>query len=169
MAQQTAALSWQVEYHIQANHFFSNAKALIFAGSLIGGKYGDKWLKLGIKIFSLQLNEQFLKDGAHYERSPMYHSLLLWDLLDLFQLSKYIQIDELDHLNDLLEKKIINGLKWLNHMCHPDGDISFFNDSAFGVAPRLEEIQEYAGHLGFVSQQILKLIIVISGSEYGRL
>ena len=157
LAQQTAALSWQVEYHIQANHLFTNAKALIFAGSLIGGTYGDKWLKLGIKIFSKQLNEQFLKDGAHYERSPMYHSILLLDLLDIFQLSKYVQIDELAELNDLLEKKIFSGLKWLKHMCHPDGDISFFNDSAFGVAPKLKEIQEYAGYLGFGSQQILEV------------
>ena len=42
-------------------------------------------------------------------------------------------------------------------MCHPDGGISFFNDSAFGVAPKLKEIQEYAGYLGFGSQQILEV------------
>ena len=163
MAQQTAALSWQVEYHIQANHLFTNAKALIFAGSLIGGTYGDKWLKLGIKIFSKQLNEQFLKDG-HYERSPMYHSILLLDLLDIFQLSKYVQIDELAELNDLLEKKIFSGLKWLKHMCHPDGDISFFNDSAFGVAPKLKKSRNMQGTLVLGLSRSLKLIIVISGS-----
>ena len=28
---------------------------------------------------------------------------------------------------------------WLKNMCHPDGEISFFNDSAFDVAPRMQE------------------------------
>jgi uncharacterized heparinase superfamily protein len=32
-------------------------------------------------------------------------------------------------------------------MSHPDGDISFFNDAAFGVAPKLAELQAYATRL----------------------
>ena len=27
---------------------------------------------------------------------------------------------------------------WLKNMCHPDGEISFFNDSAFDVAQVLQ-------------------------------
>ena len=33
-------------------------------------------------------------------------------------------------------------------MCHPDGDISFFNDAAHGVAPHPDDIRAYAVALG---------------------
>lgn len=146
LAEQTNALYWQVEYHIQGNHLFSNAKAFIFSGSLIGGKNGDKWLNLGLKIFTRELSEQFLNDGAHYERSPMYHALMLWDLIDIYQLSRNTGYKNLARLNDILECTISKGIDWLDDICHPDGDISFFNDSAFGVAPKLKEIKNYAAH-----------------------
>lgn len=147
LAEQSNALYWQIEYHIQGNHLFSNAKALIFSGSLICGKNSNNWYKLGVKILSRELSEQFLNDGAHYERSPMYHSLLLWDLLDLYQLSQFSNLNKLAELTDLLESKIVRGIEWLENICHPDGNIAFFNDSAFEVAPKLQAIKNYADHL----------------------
>jgi uncharacterized heparinase superfamily protein len=33
---------------------------------------------------------------------------------------------------------------WLRTMCHPDGEISFFNDAAFNIAPSLDELETYA-------------------------
>jgi len=36
---------------------------------------------------------------------------------------------------------------WLAHMCHPDGEIAFFNDAAFGIAPDLAEIDAYCDRL----------------------
>jgi uncharacterized heparinase superfamily protein len=36
---------------------------------------------------------------------------------------------------------------WLETMCHPDKQISFFNDAALGVAPTLQELKEYAQRL----------------------
>ena len=40
-------------------------------------------------------------------------------------------------------------LDWLGGMCHSDGGIGFFNDGAFGVAPELGQLREYADRLGF--------------------
>jgi uncharacterized heparinase superfamily protein len=79
-----------------------------------------------VKILSRELSEQFLNDGAHYERSPMYHSLLLWDLLDLYQLSQFSNLNKLAELTDLLESKIVRGIEWLENICHPDGNIAFY-------------------------------------------
>ena len=42
-----------------------------------------KWLKKGLKIYQQQVNEQILDDGAHFELSPMYHSIILEDMLDI--------------------------------------------------------------------------------------
>ena len=37
---------------------------------------------------------------------------------------------------------------WLETMIHPDGEISFFNDSAIEIAPNLDELKKYAQRLG---------------------
>lgn len=39
-------------------------------------------------------------------------------------------------------------LDWLEVMTHPDGEIAFFNDAAFGVAPTLAQLADYAEKLG---------------------
>lgn len=42
------------------------------------------WNKCYAKLCS-ELEEQILADGAHYERSPMYHSIILYRLILLYQ------------------------------------------------------------------------------------
>ena len=79
-------LSHNLERHILANHFLKNAKALIFAGAAFDGRHAGEWLSLGKTLFREQIAEQFLPDGGHYERSPMYHSIALEDCLDVLNL-----------------------------------------------------------------------------------
>ena len=140
---QISFLEKRLEKNILANHFFSNAKALIFAGSYYEGKCAQRWLIKGLKIIDKEIKEQFLLDGGHYERSPMYHCLLLWDIADLINLS---QISNIDPLKERQQKWIVvfkKGMEWLNKMVHPDKEISFFNDSTFGVAPTINDLRKY--------------------------
>lgn len=147
LARQAQALSAQREYHILANHLFANGKALTFAGAFLGGGDGERWLREGLTILDAEIPEQFLDDGGHFERSPMYHATLLWDLCDLIRLaqcSELLQLREREsHWSDTLKK----GLAWLAMMTHPDGEISFFNDAAFGIAPTLADLRGYAEQL----------------------
>ena len=53
-----------------------------------------------------ELNEQVLKDGAHFELSPMYHQIILSRLLDSIQLIKLITWKK-DDLISFLEKKLV--------------------------------------------------------------
>jgi len=73
----------RLEFHLLGNHLFANAKALIFAGLFFEGVEAGKWLKKGLQILAKEVPEQILNDGGHFERSPMYHSIILEDLLDL--------------------------------------------------------------------------------------
>jgi len=91
IAQQADALRQQPEYHIQANHLFANAKALVFCGSFLNNKLGHDCLELGLSILNKEIPVQFLDDGAHYELSPMYHSVMLWDMLELYELSILVE------------------------------------------------------------------------------
>jgi len=83
---QSQMLINNIEYHLLGNHLLSNAKALIFIGIFLDGDIGSKALKKGSKILNSELSEQFLKDGAHFELSPMYNCIMLFDLLDIYNL-----------------------------------------------------------------------------------
>ena len=148
LAIQVRWLNKRIEWHILGNHLFSNAKALVFAGLFFSGKEADGWLKKGLKIINRELEEQILNDGGNFERSPMYHSIFLEDLLDLINIS-YVFPGIISELNFNKWKKLANKMfNWLDTMVHPDGNISFFNDSTFGVSPKLNELIRYANRLG---------------------
>jgi len=146
-------LERRVEWHILGNHLFANAKALIFAGLCFEGQEAQNWLMTGLKIVSDELTEQVLDDGGNFERSPMYHALFLEDLLDLINLAR--------RYPGVIESELINRwcatarlmLYWLEGMCHPDGEIAFFNDAAVGIAPSPDEIKNYSYRLGILNHQ----------------
>ena len=143
LVSQGMALEKQVEYHILGNHLFTNGKALVFLGSYLAGDEADRWLKKGLSILDAEIKEQFLSDGGHFERSPMYHAILLWDMCDLVYLARQSGLPELEAKKEEWEKVIQSGFDWLHSMIHPDGGIAFFNDSAFGIAPTFENIRQY--------------------------
>lgn len=70
------------ERHLLANHYFENIKALV-----IGSVYfqDEKRLEKYFQKLVEQLNEQILEDGIHYERSLMYHKIILEDILRIYQ------------------------------------------------------------------------------------
>ena len=148
LACQADALEQQLEFHILANHLFSNAKALVFAGSYLGGQQGNTLLFKGLRLLDEEVAEQFLTDDGHFERSPMYHAILLWDMCDLLQLQQQTGLSCLNKRAYQWETTILLGLTWLRKMVHPDGDIAFFNDSGMGIAPTLKQLESYSAKLG---------------------
>jgi len=147
LATQMQALAKQVEYHILGNHLFANGKALVFGGSYLAGPDAERWLGKGLKILDREVKEQFLEDGAHFELSPMYHAILLWDMCDLVNLAERVDLSELKARLPEWRAVVRRGLLWLRNMQHPDGGISFFNDAAFGIAPVLSDLEVYASRL----------------------
>lgn len=147
LAKQFAFLSKRIEYHILANHLFANGKALVFGGAYFSAEQAKKWMSLGLKIVDSEVEEQFLADGGHYELSPMYHSILLWDLCDLIELARCSGDAQLQNRVPQWKSIVVKGIAWLESMIHPDGEISFFNDAAMGIAPTLHQLKSYAQKL----------------------
>ena len=147
LATQTRWLMKRLEWHLLGNHLFVNAKALLFAGLYFQGEEANIWIRYSLKIISSQLDEQVLYDGGNFERSTMYHAIFLEDLLDLINLTNTFssQVDPqlVDHWR-IVAKKM---LSWLQVMSHPDGQIAFFNDAAFGIASPLADLEAYADRL----------------------
>ena len=148
LAEQAVFLSQRLEYNILGNHLFVNGKALIFAGVLLDSTYSEAWLRKGHEILNSEITEQFLQDGGHFERSPMYHLLVLWDLCDLINLAITFQTPLLLQNLEKWKAVVVNGILWARQMLHPDTDISFFNDACFGIAPTHQAIESYVKILG---------------------
>ncbi|GGW58907.1 heparinase II/III family protein [Alishewanella tabrizica] len=166
---QANALSKQLEYHILGNHLFANAKALVFVGCFLQGDSASKYLKLGLKILEREIPEQFLEDGGHFELSPMYHGILLWDLLDLINLAELTGRSELAAKLPWWRNVAIKALNWLRIMRHPDGEVSFFNDSTMGIAATPEQLFNYATILGLEFETMpLPLLVTLPVSGYSR-
>ncbi len=141
---QTKFLSKNLEFHLLGNHLLANLKAIFFSRSIFNDNKVNKIYLKALKIFKYELNEQFLDDGGHFELSPMYHAILIEDLLDLVNIS-----------NDLpknfpvesIKIKIINGMEWLYYMTYINGEFSHFNDSVNDIAPDYNLLFDYSKRL----------------------
>lgn len=145
LKEQVAWLERRLEYHLLANHLLANAKALVFGGVYFqtrgrGGveRLGRRWLEKGLEIYRKELPEQICTDGVHFERSPMYHCIILEDLLDC------VACLDTEVLRNHAEK-MLAGLKLLTG---PDGRIAKFNDATEGIAKTPAELFESATNLG---------------------
>ena len=172
LAVQARWLTRRLERHLLGNHLFANAKALIFAGFWFEGNEAGNWLAIGLRILAREVPEQILPDGGQFELSPMYHALALEDMLDLINITRSYPAA----LNAKQEKqqadweaRIPDMQRWLHALCHPDGRIAFFNDSAFGIAPTVEELDAYASRLAFPAPPLSIPLIWLGDSGYGRL
>lgn len=143
LAVQARWLSGRIEHHLGGNHLVVNAKALVHAGLYFSGVEAEGWYDRGMRLLAQQLPVQVLSDGGHFERSTMYHAAVLEDLLDLLNLCGAYERPAAA----VWRPAITLMLRWLREMTHPDGEIAFFNDAAFKIAPVATQLEAYAQRL----------------------
>ncbi len=140
-----------LEYHLMGNHLLENAFSLLF-----GAYYfrNESFFKISNKILKIELSEQFLDDGGHFERSPMYHQIMLFRILDCWNLMEnnlsFKPIFENDISLNLIEKL----LSFLQTITFQNGDIPFVNDSSKNIASTIKQLTEYANRLNIKDSQI---------------
>ena len=170
LATQARWLRKRLERHLLGNHLWANAKALAFAGAVFTGEEPTAWLHAGFGLLERELDEQILSDGGHFERSPMYHAIVLEDLLDLINLSYSTPECFAAALVGRFGAAASRMLRWLQVMTHPDGRIALFNDAAFGVAPAVEDLAAYARRLAVSAPAgALGALEVLPDSGYVRM
>ncbi|MDB0069460.1 heparinase II/III family protein [Flavobacteriaceae bacterium] len=140
-----------LEYHLLGNHLLENAFSLLFGAYYFQDK---KLYRKAKNLLISELNEQVLKDGAHFELSPMYHQIILLRLLDSIQLIKLNSAWKKDDLLSFLEANASLMISWLCNITYKNGDIPMVNDATFNIAPNSKKIFTYAKHLGINSQDI---------------
>ena len=182
LAVQIRFLIKRLEYYLLGNHLLANAKALVFAGLFFEGREADQWLQRGLQIYIRELPEQILADGANFELSPMYHSIILEDFLDVWNIWQCYNEKSIERSKEFdselaglfskinFPEKINAMLRWLSAMCHPDKKISLFNDAAFGIAPELDDLIDYADRLKLSGMPAMeKGIVHLAESGYVRM
>ena len=132
-------LKSRLEYHLLANHLLENAFAL-YVGGLVTGEHDI--LNAGRQLLEQQLEEQILNDGMHYERSPMYHMLILDRLLDALNFAKAYEDELVESFKWFARKMTSLALNWSELERIP-----MMQDSAYGIAPQLPDILRYAERL----------------------
>lgn len=115
------------EIHLRANHYWENVKTLVILAASFGE---DETLKRALKDLSDQLDEQILPDGVHFERSLMYHKLVLEGLLRVWLASRQFGFDLPQNFKPRT-KLMLDAMASLEKGM---GKTPFFNDAADGVA-----------------------------------
>ncbi|HEX7756821.1 MAG TPA: alginate lyase family protein [Niabella sp.] len=137
LKRQVNYLENNLEYHLLGNHLLENCYALFIVAHVL------KDIELNRKAYSLlkeQLKEQILRDGAHYECSPMYHSILLAKLLLCIDVARNNVLDA--EFTELLENKAAAMMGWLISYSFPDGSWALMNDAALDIAPTTKQLQK---------------------------
>lgn len=153
---QVKLLVKKLEYHLLGNHLLEDAFALYMAGMFFQDR---KMLKKASKLLFVQLKEQILPDGAHFEQSPMYHSIMLDRLLDTINISQGSRVKGQEVMVGC-GKSVVCGedveclksyarrmLGHLESVVWADNTIPLLNDSALGIAPDPKQIFDYAEKL----------------------
>jgi len=141
--QQASWLERNVEYHLRANHLLKNGKALLFAGACFEDRAGRRWAQTGLKLLREAFDEQVLDDGGHFERSPMYHCIVLEDFLDVVNVLEAQpglgRPDDLECAREVAQR----GLAFLERILLPGDRLPLFNDAAYGIAPAPAALRDY--------------------------
>lgn len=137
------------EYQIAGNHLLENAFSLLYAAYYFNSR---KWFRQAAALLNRKLDEQVLPDGGHYERSPMYHCIILGRLLACYELLGHSTRFSDDELLALILEKCGKMLGWLRAFMFTDGGYAMVQDAAPGIAPTPEALFRYAEELEIIVQ-----------------
>lgn len=166
VASQADLLCRCVEYDIRGNHLIANGAALTLSGTVLEGTLANRCASLGLRILTGAVRRQILPDGGHYERSPMYHAVVLEDLLDVINVLGGAATADAAPFVPVIQRM----LRWLDDLTLPDGRIALFNDATFDGCRSTAALSDYAHRLGVaLLPPPADAIRVLRDSGYARL
>lgn len=126
-----AYLLEHLERDVRGNHLLENARALLWAGRSLRGGVAAECERVARAVFEAEIPEQVMADGGHFEMSPMYHCIVMRDLLEVRSL--------LGAGDPLVARHVAPALdrmgEFLGGIVCPDGDIPLLGDSVRNFGP----------------------------------
>lgn len=130
-----------LERHLLGNHYFENIKAV-----LLGAMYFQEpeVYQTYRELLRDEIKEQILGDGVHYERSLMYHKIILEDLIRVARV--VMETEDASFYEELWDT--IKGMMDALYSIEGDmGHTPLFNDAGDGVARPYESLFYAALHI----------------------
>ncbi|WP_437286441.1 heparinase II/III domain-containing protein [Sorangium sp. So ce406] len=144
LARACRAIALGLELHLLGNHLLENAIGLVCGGAVARGLEAEAWWRLGSRLLSWQLPEQFLEDGGHFELSASYHLALAAGLLEAIELAQAAGRE----VPELWRVTAQKALAWAAAVRAPDGTYPLFNDAALDAAPEIDQVLALGAALG---------------------
>ena len=125
------------------NWLIVESAALTLAGLCFPFFRGAKdWTATGLERLEREFDRQFFPDGAHYELSPLYHSICVSALLEVKQAALSLN----QKLPDFFGQRLEKAFEYLAALARPDFTWPSINDSGGVNRQYLEELEQ-AGSL----------------------
>lgn len=147
--QQTLFLTANIERHLLNNHVIENGRALYLAGCFFSDRRARRWKKKGEKILLQELDRQVLEDGGQFERSPMYHAVVMLNYLDYQILKTFLG----ESLPESFQQTCRNMAQLYRHLVMPDDEIAFVNDAAVGMTVTSDKLFKVFQSAGWIDDQ----------------
>ncbi|MGK7874589.1 MAG: heparinase II/III family protein [Xenococcaceae cyanobacterium] len=131
------------EYFAGGNHLLENLRALIVGGLNFDSPKADKIVQVALDQLEKQLAIQILPDGGHYERSPMYHLIVLNLVAE--------SVASLESAGWLVPETILEPLERMLQFAIKirlaNGAYPLWNDAAYNVINPLDEVVSFVNQL----------------------
>lgn len=138
------------EWHLMANHLLENAFALFYAAYFFKNK---TFYQKSKRLLIVQLKEQILPDGGHFERSPAYHLHVMMRVFQCLELAKSNPGFKDPGFIELLTEKAIQMLSWTKDFA-AEIEMPHFGDSNEEMAPPLHQLYAYAAFLDIRTREV---------------
>ena len=133
---QLEELSRDLEHDVRGNHIIKNLRALLIGGGTFQDRHAQKWLDLALQLLQVEIDEQILPDGGHFERNPGYHLAVFKDLLECavwLQRNRHVRYTWLD---DGLRRM----LGWLITVSQPENRLPLLKDTTLDSRQSIAEL-----------------------------
>ena len=140
-----------IEFQIGGNHLLENYISLLISSIFFNT---SNKIKIDFMNLNNEIANQFLGDSFHFERSIMYHNLLVEKLLDVISIIRKVELSN-DIVNqfNILKQNISKMLVVTKNFSFPEFIYPSFNDVIRNKYKRVPKILKYAKNLNFSSTE----------------
>jgi len=138
-------LARNLEHDVGGNHLVENGAALVLGGALLDDA---ELIARGRRVLEAAADDQLLPDGGHFERSSMYHVLVLESYLTA--------VNVLAHRGtrpDRLTAAAQAATEFLATLEPPDSKLPLLNDAVRSQSLGLETCLRYAARVGIEPEE----------------
>jgi uncharacterized heparinase superfamily protein len=133
---QARVLAADLEQDVRGNHLMKNLRAMLWAGVAFAGPEPQGWFQRGLELLQAEVDEQVLRDGGHFERSPAYTLVVLKDCLEIGIWLRRNRNPSPPWLDDALRRM----LDYVVSILPPDGQVPLLKDTAWDAAPAPQDL-----------------------------